>query len=657
MTVRRLLSLTLLLAAACSAGRAVAIGFGTLSLSATRSTLLADGKHTTVIRADVRDSSGRPVSTGVSVQFQTTSGTLSQTIATAINGMATVNLTSSPIAGVAHVTASVPGQSVSTIDVLFTDDPEATFEGNNYMAFSASSYLSYSATDRIIDINGRNAGAKMAFRNLSIIADRIQVRCDDLVIRARDNITIRRGKTMVRATRLYYSIQTSQGFALAEDETGRLRPVTLSGDDLRAEPMKTQIPGSYINPIELQVKLVVVAKGITFFPGDRIQFRRPRFFQDQVQVMALPFYEMPIGSTELFSDQFISVGTSGLGLELPFYFELSPRSTGIVYLRHQQQLGRGYYATEPGWSIDLLKGYSNQGDHRYEGQYGFTGLTRSDWGFRWSHNQEFNSTTQGSVYVDFPHHDSVFTSTNLSKQYKAFRLGGNFSAGQAFATTGTTTLQSNVYAETVAHRLGGSRTFQYTLGTTYNTGHTITNDPNIIAYNDTTETVNMRAFTRPLLLDKRTTLTNSFSVGHIWSQSQASGLTTLASLSLDRSISGGGSLNLTYDFVNQPANTYVSDGKHRVSATYNMQGVKRFQAAVIGSTYIDAADLSLLADVSYRLDGYWRFLTSVSLERFNDQSYSDMQFTVGRRLGARELQLTYSTLLRRFSFDLTATRF
>ena len=65
-------------------------------------------------------------------------------------------------------------------------------------------------------------------------------------------------------------------------------------------------------------------------------------------------------------------------------------------------LGRGYYATQPGWAIDVIQGYSSQGDHRYEGAYGFTNLTRGDWSFRFNHNQEFNSRTQGSFDLEFP---------------------------------------------------------------------------------------------------------------------------------------------------------------------------------------------------------------------------------------------------------------
>ena len=242
-------------------------GISTISLTATRTTLLADGKHTTVLRAEVRDASGRPVGTNVIVQFQTTSGTLSQTQAQAIGGFAQVNLTSSPISGVANVTATVAGQSVATIEILFTDDPAATFEGNNYMLFAASGYMAYSATDRAIEANGRNGGARMTFRSFEINADRLQLKCDDQTLRAHGNVVLKRGKDVLHATVLYYSLATSQGYAIAQDENGNLKTVTVNGEHLRLEPTKTQIPYSYVNLPDFQIKLIIVAKGITYFPG------------------------------------------------------------------------------------------------------------------------------------------------------------------------------------------------------------------------------------------------------------------------------------------------------------------------------------------------------------------------------------------------------
>jgi hypothetical protein len=107
----------------------------------------------------------------------------------------------------------------------------------------------------------------------------------------------------------------------------------------------------------------------------------------------------------------------------------------------------------------------------------------------------------------------------------------------------------------------------------------------------------------------------------------------------------------------QPEAFYETTGMHRISVTYNVGGTKRFSMQLFGSAYLDAQNNSLLADLSYRLSSQWRILGLVTVERYGDLSYTDFELTVGRRIGARELQLTYSTYLKRFSIDFMATRF
>ncbi len=635
------------------AGRA----FNTLTLRSSRSTLLADGKQSADVIAEVRDSSGRIAGNGVNVQFQTTLGTLSQQQSQTFSGIARVRLTSSQLSGLAHVTAFSTGGGNAVLDLLFTSDPQDLFQGNTFMQIGGSSYLAYSATDRVVEAQGKNGGSHITYRNIELTADRLQLNCDDNIVRAHDNIVLKRGNHTLHATRLFYSLQTGQGYAIA-DLNSRLQTVIISGENLIVQPSPTPIPSSYIMFPTLQVKLVVVANSITYFPGDKLQFRRPKFYQDQTQIMSLPYYELPLNSEELFSDQFVSVGTHGLGLELPFYYNLTPKSTGILYLRHQQQLGRSYYSTNPGWGLDMIQGYNSLGEKRYDGSFGFTGITRGDWGFRWNHNQEFNSTSQGSFYFELPQHQSLISSANFNQQLRYYRWGANFSGGQTLTSLRATSLRSEVYAETQPHKLSNSRSFLYTLGTNISTGSSTSKDALVGNTSETTEDVIFRAFTRPIPIDKRTTLTNSFSLGNVWSSGTAlSGASSLATLALDHTFAHGGAVNLTYDYVAQPGGLYISSGKHRLSVNYNVATNRKIEVVLFGSTFLDSSDSSVLADLSYRLDKQWRLLTGVTLQKYGGESYRDVQFTLGRRIGTRELQFTYSTLNRRLSLDLTATRF
>ncbi|MDE2125692.1 MAG: hypothetical protein KGJ62_03800 [Armatimonadetes bacterium] len=625
-----------------------------ITLRATRTALLADGKSFTDIIAQVYDSSGSPANY-VNVQFQTTSGTLSEPVVQTFAGVARVRLTSSPVAGVAHVTAFTAGAASATLDVVFTNDPEATFAGNTYISVSAKGYLAYSATDRAIEALGAPAKARLTYRNLDLTADRIQLRCDDLIVRAQDNVTLKRAGKAVKLTRLYYSIPQGLGYGIAV-LGGRLQPVQIAGQPPVLSPSPTPIPSTYLNLPQLQVKLVVVARGITFFPGDRLQFQRPQFYQDQVRILSLPYYELALNSRQLFSDQFVSVGTNGFGLELPLYYNLTPTSNGILYIRHQQQLGRSYYATQPGWALDLIQGYSSRGGQQYQGSVGFTGLTRGDWGFQWNHNQEFNAATQGSLDLEFPNHNSMFFSSSLTQDFHQLRWGLNFGSGTTFIAPTEATYRTDMFAETQPKPLAGSRSLLYTLGTTFSDGHVLAGT-GVQSFGETSEGVNLRVFSHPLLLGSRTSLNDSFSVGQSFGSGGTSGFTGLATLGLDQTFKGGGTMTLTYDFVTQPSGLFNTDGHHRVGATYNFATGKRVQALLVASTYLDAADSSVLGDFIYRIDPNYRLLFSATMQRFEGETYNDVEFTFGRRIGARELELTYSTFLKRVSVNFTATSF
>lgn len=652
-TLSLLLSLSLLLVGLLFEQAAFAIG--AISLRATPSVLLADGTSVSTIVAEVTDSSGRPATSSVEVQFQTDLGTLSQANVRVVGGSARVRLTSARIVGVANIRAFAPSLgAAATTTVAFTDDPTALFQGNQFMQISGTSYLAYSVNDQVVEAQGKSGGARLVYRNLDIIADKMQLQCKDMILRAHECI-IKRGKTEIKASRLYYNLASNQGYGIAELE-GKLQTVSLNGETLRLDPHGA-IPANYFAFPNLQIKLVIVARSITYFPNDRLQFRRPKFYQDQAQILSLPYYEVPLNSQELFSDQFVSVGTNGLGLVLPFYYNMTPNETGTLYLRHQQQLGRSYYGNRPGWSIDVFQDYMRQGNQRVEGSYGFTGLTRSDWGFRWTHSQEFNANSSAVFNVDFPQHQSVIGTTNFNQQGKQFRWGLNFIGGQTLAGLNETTWRNDLFWETNPKSLARSKDYTYTVGTNFSTGRTISGDPLIGKLSQTTQEINFNAYSRAFALNKRTSLINQFSLGQVWGDKGATGTSSRATLRLEHILPGGNSFNIIYDYLSQPSGYTLASGQHRLSLAFNVINSKRFYADIYGSAYLDSSDASVIGNMFYSLGKGWRVIGGITLQRFGDSSFRDLQLTVGRQIGARELQFTYSTLTKRFSLDLTATRF
>src|SRR5438477_2879440 len=75
-------------------------------LNAFPSVSVADGRSTTTITADIRDSGGRPVADGTRVVFNTTLGSFRDSVATTTNGIARVILVAGTAPGVARITAT-----------------------------------------------------------------------------------------------------------------------------------------------------------------------------------------------------------------------------------------------------------------------------------------------------------------------------------------------------------------------------------------------------------------------------------------------------------------------------------------------------------------------------------------------------------------------
>jgi hypothetical protein len=233
-------------------------------------------------------------------------------------------------------------------------------------------------------------------------------------------------------------------------------------------------------------------------------------------------------------------------------------------------------------------------------------------------------------------------------------------------------MRASLYAETQPHRLLGAQGLLFTFGTRFTSEHDdnatttalttaqqqLQNGlplPLTPAISETSQEVTMRAFTRPVALDKRTNMTASFTYGHVFSSPIDSGQEGIGELALLRAVPGG-TMSLNYSYRSLPTGLTGANGKHLVSAGYNVAVSKRFEFSLNGSDYLDADSQSLLGDLIYRINSNWRILGLATLQRYASQTYNDLEFTLGRRIGARELQLTYSTYNKRISFDFTATR-
>ncbi len=646
---------------AAAVASAPAAGPPTITMTSSRYAALNDGRDSVEIIAEIRDSSGSFVPDGTAVVFNTNIGSFeregpSATVRTRA-GSARVLLTSQQ-KGPATVTATVSGGGFQKVDVLFTDDPAETFQGNSWVSVTANGGLVYCAGERTIDARSRPAreggqprpGVEIRFRNLDIRAERAQLDCTANVVRASGQVTLKRGKAELACSKLAYNLMTMKGYAVVERER-RIVPVSVQGANLEVAALEHGVAPKHFEMLDpADSKLVVVARQILLFPGDKLQFKRPRFYEDGQHLFSLAFYSLSLYSSQLFTDQFLSLGTEGVGLDVPLYYDLSPASRGLVRVKYGERYGSAY-ARRPGWAVDLIQAYNSAaGRSRFMGEFGFTGVNRSDWGFRWSHSQEFGADTRTGLHLDFPQHKSVFGSGNIGKRLGNLYLGINGTANTTLTGPSSSGTHADAYIETMPARIGGTRAY-YSMGANVATSRTRSGGYRTYAL---THGVQARVFTPSLRLDPRTSLSNALTVGHTWSSRTASGTSMMASLTAMRSLDGNSSVQVGYDYVHQPVS--LSEGDHRISLSLSANE-ERWGVYLYNTAVLDAEAISIVGDVHYVLAPRWRLAVSASSHRYSVGSYTDFILALGRNVGGRDIVLSYSTLNHRIMLDLEATRF
>lgn len=638
-----------------------ALGIPTIRLTASRYTILNNGKDATEIIAEPRDSTGSPMPEGSEITFNSNLGTFAPASVVRVqSGIARVRL-SSQQKGTATVRAITTGGGFAQFDIQFTDDPAETFQGNVYVNIQSTGSLLYSAGDRIIEAIGRTQGedekarpgALITYRGIEVIADSLQIDCQTNTLRARGHVTARVGKNRMSCNKLYLPLLGGDGFAIA-DVDNRLGPVKVLANSLKLEPMDHPIPPRYLQLEDLAgAKLAITARQIMYFPGQKLQFKRPRFYQDGQLLVSMAFYQLGLYSTAVLSDQFMSLGTTGLSMDIPIYYDLTPGSTGIFHVRHGEKSGRSSYAFQPGWSLDLVQSYATvKGSSRYTGEMGLTGVSGNDWGFRWSHSQEFDQDTRATLFLDTPQHKSVIGAASVMHQFGALTGGLNFSANRSMTGIPSNGMEGSLYLETIPRKMGKSG-YMMAIGATSSTMSQRTGDYQIRSLSQDLHT---RFYSNPFKIDKKTTVSNYMTVGQAWNNTGSSGLTMLTSITANHSIRPGANLNVTYDYSRE-STTLGGMGNHRLSANFLASAGNKWSMYLYHSRLLDGPSSSTTGDFNFTFAPRWRMALTATMQQYSFSKYQDIEMGIARSIGGRDLVISYSTYNHRIFFNIEASRF
>jgi len=671
--------------AACSS--AVWAQQATVLLNASPSVIMADGRSSTTITATISGVNAGQVADGTIVRFTATDGILSATEVASVGGIARVTLTSSPVPGFATVSASFIGSSGSgtgQFQVEFTSDKDLanTDEGEaDWIRIASSDYLAYSADSQIIDASCNDRGVKFSYRGLVIQADALQADLATGDVRAR-NAFLRRGSHTLVLRMLSYNITSGAGEGLSDDIPGSrtVAMVQVKGSDLSV----TQTDPSDFNSGALefvdisQSRVLVTASSVAVRLNDKIQLKHAAVYVDSKHIVSMPYQVMPLTTNEVFGQQVVGYGTDGVFLDVPYYASVSPKSTGAFYLRSTsaaQQDGT-YYQGRQGLALDYVNTYGSF-DGKTSGAFNIMGLSRNDWGTSWTHSEQFNNSLRGYFYVDVPEHNSLFASSNVVQQLHGFSLNLTATQTNSAAVSGFSTSQQNLetYLQTESHRLDGSASHGlfYTTSLTENLSvlHSFGPDEPAATQTISTRSAGMNFFTSPVVLSRRSTVSDSLNLSQSESNTSGTGgVVAQAVMNLTTRFNDTSRSTFSYSFSHDPVTGNLQNNSineiafHPVTdqSNYSLSFTTaarndRWNTNLISTYSAPLGNKSLSAGFNFNPTSVWRLGVDENYSEFAGLAYRALQFSVGRRVGSREFQVYWSTVDDRWRFDLGSAQF
>lgn len=671
-------------------------GAGSIQLSANPSSIAADGKSFTTITAEVRDLDGKPAPDGTEIRFTASLGEVEET-GIVQTGTARVKLTSSNLPGASTVTATwIDGQAVSRMNVVFGS--VVTINGPEYIDVTASDYLAYSVDHRVLEAIGN---VKLRYRTIELEAESVQVDLDKFRITAKGEgrtkpVRLISKTGVTEASMFTCDLSGSQGLMLSA-ERGKVQKVGISGAgwELGAD-QAFYMPQDFDFTDISDSGVLVKANQATIFPNEKIQFHRTNVYVNGKRMLTLPLYVLSLTGYQENGEQYVGYSTGGITLNLPFYYSLSPRSTGAMLVRHGLPTGWGQYSQTPGWFIDLRQKYKT---NTSEGMLTLNQIT-NDWGAQLSHSQRFAGNTNAYVFLDYPLHKSLYGVLNLSKSFSSFDIGINTSgtsgSSTQILTDGATGLETDryttrtrrtsgdIYAQTRSKRLA-KMPLSYTFAARAEQNSTDTNtvyqsgSHSEEASRLSTQRLDGNLYTNPITLKKNVSLRGSGSLGYVFGDPNQSGLSTLGNGILDWKISSNNNLQLGYRYASRPMYRYENinppgvpadyrrvrdrNGSQSLSASLRVGDGKKWWGNVYAIQGLNYGSTNVFSDFNYRLSSDWRFSARSTMNRFEYperevipngdgtfttmtrtkvQSYSDLELALGKKFGNREILAVWS---------------
>lgn len=643
---------------------------GTIQLESYPSMMVADGRSTLTVTAQVRDGAGNIVPDGTQVVFDSSLGSFRDKIVNTSNGYARAILVAGDIPGTARVRASaLRFNAAGELDVELVASRDQLSSAQEFIEVVGSETLWYSVQDRVIEATGANGGATLKYLNVEIRANDLQLQVQTYEVRARKAV-VKIGNWEQEFETLYYRLNRKEGFGTASitvpgdlplfDQLGIGGPESLPADRpsrshfgvVEIKNRTVSLP-AYMPDVRLmrfqainESVSMISAKKAVAYPRKEVQFHKADVRMANERIMQVPLFRVSVNTaTPVITEQWVNVSNNNFALNYPYYLSLKPGETSLLRMRYGANYGTGTGAGG-GTFLDYELNW-NRGAF-FDGGLVVGGIGRDDWGLGLRQTWASRDSTTLSAQIDFPAHKSMFASANLSRQFEGFSGNVNTYYGQSLQGTRFTSDQTSLVLEKDPIRTGlvpGKLFFGFTANQARISSDFATTSQQSIG-------ARMRYVGDPIRIGNGL-LNFSYQVSQLSGHNVSQGISQLGSANFAMSPMPGMVLNTTYEFLDDG---FTADllGRHKLmfDAMYN-RGNLSFNGFMLKS--LDADRISLNSRLRYKLGSLWRLSYAYYFDQFGSDSFLDQSYIISYRLGYRELGLSYSYRKKRFGIEILGT--
>jgi hypothetical protein len=619
-------------------------GLFRVQVSVTPRQVPADGKSQARLRLEVRDGRGRAAPEGTQVVVHTDLGLLSMSstgqqasLTVPTSGGFALLYASSDLSGTATVTVQVAGgRSLNYVDFL----PEGeTASPTARVVDISGGWVGYSMQLGVIEARDR---ARLKFGKLIVeCGSVVQINVENMSIRAQD-VVIRRGDTELAGEDLYFDLLAKRGVLRRFGEE-RLERIFFDAVGMRPLATEWELPADAFKMDKREADAWLVARSISLFVHEKIVLRHASLWLQEQKVFSFPPYwiiGLP-GYTGVTNSQALGMTSGGgLALDFPFFYRVTDRSTGAIRIQHGTMSGG--VMSRNGWSLALSEEYRNGAG--VEGSVVVAGLPRSDWGFEWRDARPMLGDGYSYFTFAMPDHKSMFADANAYDQMAGGRLNVQAyfdrpeTADDSYGLVGDWLLDPRPFGKgPVTYRLGTSVGMRQYPG-----------EGAPLFVNELYSELNlgMRSW------GKHTRVAPVLTNVYAWDTGGYHEDILRGQVRLDHEFRRTFAVGVNYSAQLRQGNPQTTGLQQILGFDARANQAERW-ASYLSATYnITNNDLYGVMNFDYFLSKKWRAGLLGTYYQFDNTAYDDLEFSLGRMFGSREISLAYSTYTGRVSLNL-----